>query len=278
MSHARSSAPAGTASRPLPATSMSRWRTSEVERGQLGPHRGGRQLAQHRRRGVDPAVQHAAPGHLDAEEDLLVRHREAHQVALLALQEPVPPERARDVGQAAERVVVERLGPHVHRVGPRGDPQVHPPALQLTQLRRDLADQHLALGIAAEAPRLRRQPVPRHDLRGGAREVAVDRPQRDGGAVLGQPRLARERPPRAPSRRGFSRFLSRGTRPPLRPFAAALGDHLRRPRRTGPRRARTAPGRPPPPCADAGHAARAGTARPPGRADARSRCAGRGSA
>ena len=276
MSHARSSAPAGTASRPLPATSMSRWRTSEVERGELGPHRGGRQLAQHRRRGVDPAIQHAAPGHLDAEEDLLVRHREAHQVALLALQEAVPPERARDVGQAAERVVVERLGPHVHRVGPRGDPQVHPPALQLTQLRRDLADQHLALGIAAEAPRLRGQPVPRHDLRGRARDVAVDRPQRDVGAVLGQPGLARERP--------ASRAVSAGASPAsghaarARPFARfrrRCGTALR-PRRAdrdvlGPHRAarhRRAPSR--------ARAARAGTARPPGRADARSRCAGRG--
>ena len=34
-----------------------------------------------------------------------------------------------------------------------------PAALQLTQLRGDLADQDLALGVAAEAPRLRRQPV-----------------------------------------------------------------------------------------------------------------------
>ena len=48
------------------------------------------------------------------------------------------------------------------------------------------------------------------------------------------------------------------------------------PVRTGPRRARTAPAHPSPLCAAAARAARAGTTRPPGRADARSRCAGRG--
>ena len=66
---------------------------------------------------------------------------------------PSQPSAPAHVGHAAQRVVVERLGPHVHGVGPGGDPQVQPAALQLAQLGGDLADQHLALGVAAEAPR-----------------------------------------------------------------------------------------------------------------------------
>ena len=162
------------------------------QRGQLGAHGRGRDLAQHRRRLLHPAVEHAAPGHLDAEEDLLVRHRQAHEVALLALQETVPAQRAGDVGQPAEGVVVERLGPHVHRIGPGRHPDVQPAALQLAELRGDLADEHLALRVAAEAPGLRRQPVPGHDLGAGAGQVPVDRAQRDVRRVLGQVRLARQ--------------------------------------------------------------------------------------
>ena len=97
---------------------------------------------------------------------------------------PSQPSAPGDVGHPAQRVVVERLGPHVHRVGPGGHPQVQPAALQLAQLRGDLADQHLALGVAAEAPRLRGQPVPGHDLAAGAGQVAVDGAQRDRPAIV----------------------------------------------------------------------------------------------
>ena len=229
------------------------------QRGQLGLHRGGRDLAQHRGGLLHPTVEHAAPGHLDAEEDLLVRHRQAHEVALLALKEAVPAQRAGNVGQPAESVVVERLRPHVHRVRPRGHADVQPAALQLPQLRGDLPNQHLALGVAAEAPGLGREPVPGHDLgrrcaSGGRRSSAARCP---GCTWAGSPRppgsghAADAAPRRAPpgGRCGGDHGGDRGpspaashavarTRPFFRP-RAGFGRVRARERRTCP--ARTGP-------------------------------------
>ncbi len=162
--------------------------------GDLGLRRLRRDPPEHRCGHLQPAVQHAAAGHLDAEEDLLVRHRKAHQVALLTLQEAVPAERPRHVRQPPQRVVVERLGPQVHRVWPGGHPHMQPATLQLTELGGDLADQQLALGVAAEAPRLRPEPVPGHHLPAGAGEVPVDGAQRNARLVLRPGRSAGQRP------------------------------------------------------------------------------------
>src|SRR5699024_1806567 len=88
---------------------------------------------------------------------------------------------------------VERLRPHVDRVRPTRDPEMQPTALQLAELGRDLADQNLALGVAAEAPGLRGEPVPGHDLRAGAGDVPFDRPECDVGLVRRQPPVPGQR-------------------------------------------------------------------------------------
>ncbi len=172
-----------------------------LERGELGVRGRGHDPVQQRRRRLQPPVHDGAPGDLDAEEHLLVGHRQAHEVVLLAGEEVLPPERAPDVGQAPRRVAVEGLRPPRDREGTGGHAQVAPAALQLAELVRDAADQRLALGVRPEAPGLRGEPVPGGDGRAGARDVAVDRAQRDGRAVRRGRRRSRQGPAPTASRR-----------------------------------------------------------------------------
>ena len=100
-----------------------------VQRGEFGVDGLGQDLAQHRRGALDGAVHHSPGLHLDAQVDLFLRHRAAHQLLLLADQVVVERERARDVVGAADGVVDVRLGPHPDRVRPVRHAQVQPAAL-----------------------------------------------------------------------------------------------------------------------------------------------------
>ncbi len=155
-----------------------------VQRDQFGVHRLREHPAQQRRGALDGAVHHVAGLHLDAQVDLFLRHRPAHQLLLFADHVIVEGQRAGRVRHRVARVVHVRLGPHPDRVRPVGHPQVHPAALQLRVLAGDRGDQVLALRIGAEGPALRGKPVPGEHVLTGTHQMTVDGPRADRRRVV----------------------------------------------------------------------------------------------